>query len=266
MKKPIALNADKNNNLIFPEHLSPHILTHAYLYLQPNGWFNDSPCDEDGVTPWYTFPAIKFLKDIIKPNWNVFEYGSGYSTLFFKNRVQKLISVEHSEEWYTYILNECPNLEIHFRPQSTEIHPESVSCFNNFLQNFKQIRTQNLEHDLMHGLINDEFANYASEIYSYPAKFFDLIVIDGMARALTTVMSNESHRLKDNGIIILDNSDRWQYNPIQEYLNYNGFGRIDFYGTGWNNHSGWCTSFYSRSFPINNNNVLRQETASYIHT
>jgi hypothetical protein len=266
MKKPIAINPEKNNNLIFPEELSSHILTHAYLYLQPNGWFNDTPCDEDGTTPWYTFSAIKFLKDIIKREWTVFEYGSGYSTLFFKNNVQKLVSVEHSEEWYNYIKTECLDLNIELAPQNTEIHPEASNCYNNFIQNFKQIRTHNFDHDLMHGLINDEFAGYASKIYISPAKHFDLVVIDGMARALCAVMTVESHRLKDDGIIILDNSDRWQYNPIQEYLIQHGFGRIDFYGSGWNNHAGWCTSFYSKSFPINNNNVLRKETASYINT
>lgn len=266
MKKPISVNPEKANNLLFPEELSSHILTHAYLYLQPNGWFNDSPCDEDGVTPWYTFPAIKFLKDIIKPNWAVFEYGSGYSTLFFKKHVQQLVSVEHNEEWYTVIRNECQNLDIHLIQQNTPPLPEASHVFDNFVQNFKQIRTHNINHDLQHGLINDEFAGYASKIYELPAKHFDLIVIDGMARALCTVMAIESHRLKDNGIIILDNSDRWHYNPIQEYLNLKGFGRIDFYGPGWNNHNGWCTSFYSQSFPINNNNVLRHETATLINT
>jgi len=87
-----------------------------------------------------------------------------------------------------------------------------------------------------------------------------------MARALCAVMTVESYRLKDNGIIILDNSDRWHYNPIQEYLNKNEFGRIDFYGPGWNSHAGWCTSFYSQAFPINNNNVCRKETTTLINS
>jgi hypothetical protein len=266
MKTPIILNPNQQNSLTFPNELSSHILTQAYLYLQPNGWFHDFPCDEDGTTPWYTFPAITFLKDIIKPTWKVFEYGSGYSTLFFSKHVQELISIEHDKEWHDSLLVENPNLNVHLVTQNADAHIESTACYNNFIENFDQIRTNNYEHDFRHGLISNEFGGYASKIFEAPAKHYDLVVIDGMARALCAVMTVESYRLKDNGIIILDNSDRWQYNPIQEYLNKNGFGRIDFYGPGWNNHAGWCTSFYSQSFPINNNSVMRKETNTLINS
>ena len=266
MKTPIVLNSDKNNSLTFPNELSSHILTQAYLYMQPKGWFHDFPCDEDGTTPWYTFPAISFLKDIIKPTWKVFEYGSGYSTLFFNRHVQELISVEHDSEWYSSLLNENPNLNVHLVAENADLHIEANACYNNFVDTFNQIHTTNFEHDLKHGLLNNQFGGYASKIFDAPAKYYDLVVIDGMARALCAVMTVESYRLKDNGIIILDNSDRWHYNPIQEYLNKNGFGRIDFYGPGWNSHAGWCTSFYSQSFPINNNNVCRKETTTLINS
>jgi len=265
MKKPITLvEHEGSKKLNMPNDLYSHLLTHAYLYLQPNGWFCDFPSDEEGATPWYTFPAITFLKDIITRSYKVLEYGSGYSTLYFKNKVNHLVTVEHNQEWANKLLVENPNLDIHVVVENSGVHPEAQSVYDNFVDNTIQIRTEHYEHDLRHGLVNDEFGGYCSMIYQAPEKFYDMVVIDGMARHLCAVMSVESNRLKDDGIIILDNSDRWHYNPIQQFLHDKGYGRLDFWGPGWNNHQAWCTSFYSRKFCVNNNRLLRPETNSTI--
>lgn len=267
MKKPIVLVDDEGvKKLNMPSDISSHLSTHAYLYLQSNGWFNDYPCDEEGITPWYTFPAIAFLKDIISQDMRVLEYGSGYSTLYFKSQVQHLKTIEHNKEWAEKLLLEDNTLDIQVVEQKSTINPQAVNVYKNFINTFPQIRSNDPDHDLRHGLVNNEFGGYASKIYNSFPKFYDIVVIDGMARALCTVMTVESDRLKDDGIIILDNSDRWQYNPIQKYLADNGYGRIDFWGPGWNNYNAWCTSFYSRKFPINNNRLLRPETNGQIFT
>ena len=76
MKTPIsAIEIQGFKQLNIPNDLQSHLTTHAYLYLQPRGWFNDFPEDIEGVTPWMTFPAIAFLKDIINKDTKVFEYG-----------------------------------------------------------------------------------------------------------------------------------------------------------------------------------------------
>ena len=54
-------------------------------------------------TPWITFPAIEAIRKVLQPQFHVFEYGSGGSTLFWSSHVQKVISVEHEEEWYQRI-------------------------------------------------------------------------------------------------------------------------------------------------------------------
>jgi hypothetical protein len=265
MKKPIVVvDSEGSQKLHMPNDLHSHIFTHAYLYLQPSGWFSDYPSDEEGITPWYTFPAISFLKDIVTNYYKVLEYGSGYSTLYFKNKVRHLVTIEHNPKWAEKLLLENPNLDIHVVKENSGVHPEAQNVYNNFVDNFIQIRTDMYDHDLKHGLINDEFGGYCSMIYQAPEQFYDMVVIDGMARHLCAVMTVESNRLKDDGIIILDNSDRWHYNPIQEYLHHKGYGRLDFWGPGWNNHSAWCTSFYSRKFCVNNNRLLRIETNSPI--
>ncbi|NDB82352.1 MAG: hypothetical protein EB127_06375 [Alphaproteobacteria bacterium] len=265
MKKPITLvELDGAKRLSSEQDFSSHLSTHAFLYLQPNGWFNDYPCDEEGITPWYTFPAIAFLKDIIKPEYKVLEFGSGFSTLYFKDKVSSLITVEHSQEWADKLLAQNPSLDIHVVKENAGIHPVAEPYFNSFLENFIQIKTTDHEHDLMHGLICNSFGGYASMIFQSQPKFYDIVVIDGMARALCAYLTVESGNLKDDGIIILDNSDRWHYNTIQTYLNSKGFGRIDFWGPGWNNYNAWCTSFYSKKFPINNNRITRIETTGQI--
>ena len=53
---------------------------------------------EDGM-PWMTFDAINFLKRILHNRMMVFEYGSGGSSVFFSQFVEKVFSVEHDKGW-----------------------------------------------------------------------------------------------------------------------------------------------------------------------
>lgn len=255
MKTPILIYEEQGEKRFsYPAELASQIITHSYLYLQPNGWFSDHPCDEEGVTPWMTFPAISFLKDILSKETKVFEFGSGYSTIFFNNFVGETVSVEHNPEWRTKVLEQVPHANIHLVPENSEIYPAAYPYAENFKNNFQQIRTDNREHDLKHGLINDEFAGYASTIFMYPKGHFDVIVLDGMARSLTGVMAVQ--QAKEDAIIILDNSDRWHYNPLQEFLINQGYKRIDFWGPGFNTY-GWCTSVFTKNFNFKNNRLLR---------
>ena len=42
------------------------------------------PCRKDGTPlPWKNYAIIRFLEERLKPSLSMFEYGSGYSTLFF---------------------------------------------------------------------------------------------------------------------------------------------------------------------------------------
>lgn len=255
MKKPIEVHdSEGQKKFTFPSELGSQITTHAYLYLQPNGWFSDHPCDDEGITPWMTFPAIAFLKDILSKDSKVFEFGSGYSTIFFNNYCGETVSVEHNPDWRTKVLEFTPNANIHIVPENAEIQHDAIPIVEKFKQEFEQIRTENRNHDLIHGLINDEFAGYASTIMMYPKGHFDLIVLDGMARSLTGVMAVEQGR--EDTIIVLDNSDRWQYNPLQQYLASKGYMRIDFWGPGFNTY-GWCTSIFAKHFILKNNRLLR---------
>jgi hypothetical protein len=265
MKKPITLvEQDGAKRLSLANDLSSHLSTHAYLYLQEKGWFNDFPCDEEGITPWYTFPAIAFLKDIVNKDIKIFEYGTGYSTIFFNQNAGETVTVEHDSNWVSNVKEQVPDAKIHLVDQNARVHDDATHIVNIFVESFPQVKSDDRDHDVRHGLINNEFAGYASTIFNYPKGYFDIIVLDGMARALSGVLAAEHAR--DDTIIILDNSDRWQYNNLQQYLSDKGFMRIDFTGPGWNNYNAWTTSFFCRKFSFKNNRLQRPETEGPILT
>jgi len=92
-------------------------------------------------------------------------------------------------------------------------------------------------------LLNTEFANYATHLLEFPKGYFDVVVVDGMARSLCLFLAADY--VAADGIIILDNSERWQYNSLQEYLiKKKNFFRIDFTGLGPLRPISWTTSVF----------------------
>jgi hypothetical protein len=59
--------------------------------------------------PWYTYPAIEYLKQIDFSDKAVFEFGSGNSTLFWAQRCKTIVSVEDNVAWYDTIRPQCPS-------------------------------------------------------------------------------------------------------------------------------------------------------------
>src|SRR5687768_912204 len=57
--------------------------------------------DADGrAVPWYTYPAIEYLRQLDFSDKTVFEYGSGNSTLFWGASAKRVVSAEEDERWY----------------------------------------------------------------------------------------------------------------------------------------------------------------------
>jgi hypothetical protein len=113
-------------------------------------------------------------------------------------------------------------------------------------------------------LVTNGFIGYASEIFVKPKGYYDIVVIDGMARVLTGFLA--AKMVSDTGYIILDNSDRWHYNTLQKHLIEQGFGRIDFWGPGTGNYHAWCTSIFSKNFKIRNKSPERVVNDKFIFT
>ena len=67
------------------------------------------PVDAEGrPLPWINYPAIHLLEERLRPEHVVFEYGAGYSTLFFAARCASVTAVEHDRAWLGEIERTAP--------------------------------------------------------------------------------------------------------------------------------------------------------------
>jgi protein-L-isoaspartate O-methyltransferase len=55
------------------------------------------------------YSVVEFLRQRLTKNMLLFEYGSGYSTLFFSKLVKKVVSVEYDKDWYERMSKEGLN-------------------------------------------------------------------------------------------------------------------------------------------------------------
>lgn len=211
----------KPSKLLKPTFVGRLILG-VYLlasYFRQEGWINSLrqmlPVDAIGnAIPWWTYSSIHFLEKRIKSDFLVFEYGSGNSTLWFSQRVSKIISTEHDHAWYDSIKKKFDLV-----PQIEYLHREESD------------------------------RKYSMEILNYVDQF-DIIVIDGVDRVACAM--NALQALKNDGVIIWDNTDRSIYQEGFDFLESKGFKRIDFWGLGPINSYASCTSVLYRQ-----NNCLK---------
>lgn len=183
---------------------------HLNLFLKDLSYFSQwrmyrlsSKGTLDFRVPWLVFSSISFLDTWLKKHMQVFEYGSGGSTLYFAQKTARVISVEHDKEWYgntKKAINESGLVNINYvliEPQLLQdtvlrdcVDPTKfVSCFVDYK--------------------GYEFSAYANAISSYDDESFELVVVDGRVRH--SCIANAMQKIKRNGILLLDNADRTYY-------------------------------------------------------
>jgi hypothetical protein len=127
--------------------------------------------DADGrAVPWYTYPAIEYLRQLDFSDKTVFEYGSGNSTLFWGASAKRVVSAEEDERWFAALRPKLPaNCEL---------------------------------------VLETDLARYVDVIRRYP-EGFDVIIVDGASRGRTRLKCSRMAMecLRPGGLIILDNSD-----------------------------------------------------------
>jgi len=229
----------------------------AKNYLARKGWFlslSGEPQDANGPIPWITYPAVSMLLRIIRPDFKVFEFGCGSSTVWWSKLVRAVIAVDHNQQWVEKVRTNATEraVVIHRAMNCPTAYTTVLEEF--FQKNYELPTSGNVAHDIEHGLLCKEFAGYASEILTYPVGYFDLVVVDGMARILTAWLA--ARQLGPNGIVLFDNSERWQYNAAYQLLVDAGFVRLDFWGVGPVQRYEWCTSIFVRNPEILKQNPL----------
>lgn len=205
--------------------------------------------------PLYTTPALEYLDSIVQPSWKVFEYGGGNSTNYYAARCAEVHTVEHNNSWYNTIVSNNPDATVYHIDADQPVLDSATELNTAFDAMRFSLPIRDLyEHSYneYHGLINDRHQGYASMLCKYPKEYFDVIVVDGMARS--RCLWYAAHMINATGIIILDNSDRWHFNDLQAYLVDNGFNRKDFWQP---DHPCWCTSFFSKTYDATDGDVAR---------
>lgn len=125
--------------------------------------------------PWLTRDSIKIIEGLIFKSDKMIEFGSGRSTRYFSNRVNKLTSIETDIKWYEKVSNQIV-----------------VS---------NQVELILLE-------TQEEFM---SEINSLENHTIDIALIDGAYRDLCA--NSILNKIKNGGIIIIDNANLFLFNP-----------------------------------------------------
>lgn len=155
-----------------------YLLFNSKSYLRKTGWIaslrrgRPVTAGDEVVLPWMNYAMIEFLQDRLRKSHKVFEFGSGYSTIFFATRVLAVTSVENCEDWYQRMAGMLPaNADTLFCEADTDGH-------------------------------------YCRSAASTHTKY-DVVVIDGRDRV--NCMKQSIDVLTHDGVIIFDDSNRGKY-------------------------------------------------------
>lgn len=176
-----------------PQVLQALLSQRIFGLLLEEGWFESfktkTPVDKNGKPiPWTTYSFIDFIRPRLMKTHSIFEYGSGYSTLFFAPRVSSVTSCEHDRSWYGDMQKKI-----------------AANC----------------------SLIYAEGDAYEKSIIA-TGKTYDIIFVDGIRR--NECIFTALPYLTNEGVLILDDSERPEYSEGRKHLTDEGFRCIEFYG------------------------------------
>lgn len=148
--------------------------------------------DGNSFLPWYNFSLVEFLNSYIKPEMNVFEYGCGFSTLYYAQKNCQVKAVETKTEWVQKVQSFAREYNLEGRILITLSKPHEIP-----------MELQKLD------------------------IAFDVIVVDSLRRIECLTEAKKAYK---KGIIILDNSERENLQTANEIMH--GFECKVFKGNG----------------------------------
>lgn len=69
------------------------------MILEANLYWQHLDTETYLIMPWYSIPTLQWLKTQPVKEWYVFEYGAGYSTIWYRANVKSVLTVDHQESW-----------------------------------------------------------------------------------------------------------------------------------------------------------------------
>ena len=137
--------------------------------------------------PYYVPAVIKFLSEYLQDtNAQVFEWGSGISTIWYAKRTQSLVSIEHNIGWYDRVGNWLQ------------------------LDNLENVDLKYIDSE------TDQYRVYTQAIAAYDDDSFDIVAVDGRNRV--DCIEQAIDKVKVGGYLILDDSHRARYQPAFDLL------------------------------------------------
>lgn len=165
-------------------------------FLHQSGWYkslvNGKPLSFEGKEiPWLNYGFFSFFSERLRNDLVLFEYGSGASTVYFSQKVKKVVSVEHDEQWYSKVSKSLPD--------NVSLVLQELDGNERYCRTIQQF--------------NDEF---------------DIVMVDGRDRV--NCIKQSVGKLSGRGVIVLDNSNRDRYKEIFLWDGLKNFRHITFTG------------------------------------
>lgn len=129
------------------------------------------------------------LLNSLHPTHHVLEWGSGASTLEIADKVNSIVSVEHSREWFNQLAKPPNLILILAEPNSDFVEGETDGTYS-------------------------QFKTYIHAPLNYGP--FDVILIDGRARVECAKICCKIS--KPETMIFIHDFDRKEYAPIMDFL------------------------------------------------
>lgn len=161
-------------------------------FIRQSGWMESirtsKPCDRQGrPVPWMNYSMVEFLNERLDKTHRLFEYGSGFSTCFYAEHCQSVTSVEYDRAWLELVQGMVPrNATLMYQAADTN-------------------------------------GEYCRTILRTDRQF-DVVVIDGRDRVHCIMQSLQC--LSDDGVLLLDDSDRPEYADSFRLLQASGFHQL----------------------------------------
>jgi hypothetical protein len=147
----------------------PGALTTIGVIFRPN-------MEADMGTPWWNGRAVRYITEQLRPSDQVFEWGSGASTIWLCDHGAKVTSIEHDADWVEKVTSRCPAAVIRAIPGSAEEYVGAI----------------------------DEFADGS----------FDIVIVDGLFRP--ECLRRGASKVKPGGLLILDDTDQRQLARVRK--------------------------------------------------
>lgn len=157
---------------------------------------------------WLCDDAKRWIKQRIKPHFDGFEWGSGYSTVWLGQHCRLLVSVENRLDWFNRIERILAKEKI----RTVEL------CYEPLLE------------------------DYVERINYYPEGYFDYVFIDGFRESRAPCVAVGWSKVKLGGMLIFDDSEARAYRAAVRLLDEKSDNRLDFSGpvlNPWNENYGW---------------------------